>query len=276
MKSRSNRTSLSSTPTAGFSLAAALVILAAGLPRSAHAATVVADWRFNGNTNDSSVNGNNGTITGSTSYVTGKSGQAIRLENGAGVTIPVAAALPLGANSSWTINLWLAFSSAPAPLLSLAGFGQQNGWAPEITGTARSLTSNVGDANIFFWQINSPSLDGGTTYIGDGTFHMYTISSENTGATGTAILKIYRDSTLVATSSPLNNIRDAFGTSIFVGGTSQWGKTWAGSVDEFTLWNGALTQTEVNTLYAVPEPSAYGLLLLSMSSLCLNRRRIQA
>ena len=272
MKSRSNRTSLSSTPTAGFSLAAALVILAAGLPRSAHAATVVADWRFNGNTNDSSVNGNNGTITGSTSYVTGKSGQAIRLENGAGVTIPVAAALPLGANSSWTINLWLAFSSGPAHLTSIAGFGKQNSFAPEITGQARSLAQVGG--NVYLWQINSPDVDSSTPYIADGTFHMYTITSSNT-APGTADLKIYRDSALV-TSTSRNNVADALGTTIFVGGTSQWGNTWAGSVDEFTLWNGALTQTEVNTLYAVPEPSAYGLLLLSMSSLCLNRRRIQA
>lgn len=250
----------------------ALVLLGAGLPLSAPAATLVADWSFNGNTNDSSGNGNNGTISGSTSYVTGKSGQAISLATGASVSNATASLLPLGADYSWTINLWLAFSSAPANLTSLAGFGKQNSFAPEITGQARSLVQV--DGNVYLWQINSTDVASSTPYIADGTFHMYTITSSNT-ASGTADIKIYRDSTLV-TSTSRNGIVDALGSSIFVGGTSQWNNQWAGYADEFTLWDGALTQTEVNTLYAVPEPSGYTLILFGMVSLFLIRRRIQA
>ena len=84
---------------------------------------------------------------------------------------------------------------------------------------------------------------------------------------------MYRDSTLVktgtvslvdATGTPLvSGYPNVSPTEIDVGGTSPWTPGtggWAGAADEFTIWNGVLTQANVTNLYAsnaiaTPEPS---------------------
>ena len=89
-------------------VAAGTLLLGTALP-----AGVAAHYTFEGNANDASGNGNNGTLVGSPTFTTGKFGQALSLA-GAGqyVTVPYSSSLNL--TGAYTVSTWVNIASQPA------------------------------------------------------------------------------------------------------------------------------------------------------------------
>lgn len=238
---------------------------ALALPGIASAATIATDWTFNDTLNDSSANGNTGTLTsGFPNYTSGQFGDAISLAAGVSVEDTAAAGLPTGQTDAFSINVWASFATAPTNGIYLGGFGTRN---VEGDGDERALIEHNG--HIYFWG-NGYDLDTGVQYVADGGFHMYTVTYS--GST----LTVYVDGASVASgtinfaSGTISDVRVG-GTDGFEGSGSNFG------VDEFTVWNGALTPSEITHLYnvnAVPEPAMAGLFLAAGSATtCIRRRR---
>src|SRR5687767_2063052 len=104
---------------------------------AATTARLVSEWKFENDPNDTSGSANNGTITGSPTYVTGRFGQGIYLNRPDSIQKTGAANLPVLAADSWSCNQWLYLTNAPDSLACFAGFG--NPASTGGAGTARSL-----------------------------------------------------------------------------------------------------------------------------------------
>ncbi|AQT68760.1 Immunoglobulin I-set domain protein [Anaerohalosphaera lusitana] len=233
----------------------AVLLSVAGFSQGAE---LVHKWSFEGNTLDTSGSGNDGTVNGGTaSYVSGQFGQAISLD--AGVSVDAAAGttanVPTQATDSWSMNMWLNIDTPLPSLAALAGFSAREDYSGNETedegGTRRIFNAfgGSGDNDIYFWGLSwlsEPPIYGdisfaGNEYASDSQWHMYTFTFDGTTLTG------YVDGTAIGTGTP--ELVDALNDAVFVGGTSLWGSTFAGSFDEFTIWNGALSEGEISDLY---------------------------
>ncbi|MBX2852996.1 MAG: LamG domain-containing protein [Phycisphaeraceae bacterium] len=242
------------------------VLFAAG---SASAATIVHQWSFDGNLNDSSGNGNTGVLTNvdgvtpaTPVYVAGQSGQAISIAANEGVLNNAATGLPTtAATDSWSMNVWLKLDNPPASLNYFGGFGgNTNNVGPGFDGTARGYL-NFG-AGVYFWG-SSRDLNSGPAYIVDGQWHMYTITYN----ADTSRMITYLDGAGVGSGDVA--LEDA-PANVQIGNlANMWNSNFVGSVDEFTIWSGELAFKEVVSL--VPEPSS--LALLGLGGLVMLRRR---
>ena len=217
--------------------AAAVGILFCG---STARADVVVDWTFNSTLNDSSGNGNNGTLAGA-SYVTltGTNGitlTGVNLASTQEVIDNSATNLPTLGGDPWTMNLWLNLSSGMGNLATVGGFGGPDAGA----GGLRRMTQYFG--GMYFWG-DTADVATGAPYYTDSSWHMYTImysGSAAGGANGT--VSMYRDGTLL---SSYWNGDNAFKN---VAEIVQVGSGFAGSVADFSLWNNCLSQGEVTFL----------------------------
>jgi hypothetical protein len=216
-------------------------------------ATLISEWKFEDNLNDSSGTGNEGTAMGSVEYVPGMAGKAIRLAKGNPVVKEGAVGLPLGATNSWSMNLWVRLSEAPTALAYLGGFG------PVMSvgaGTARGLLAFEGPQNngIYVWG-NSLDTSTGVPYPLN-RWAMITISHD--GSDGRT--QVYLDGVLIG-----QNIRNYVDVPegenrISLAPTSNWTVDVAGDFDEFTIWNGAMGPGQIQSLYTAAKPAMTAML----------------
>jgi hypothetical protein len=241
------------------------------------AATLVNLWSFENNFLDTSGNGNNGTsVTGAPTFVPGQFGQAVSIGSGDGVKSPLGTPinLPLSGASAWSMNLWAKFDTAPGVLQYLAGFGSNTDYT--AYGQPRGIITYGGGASNDFYFWGASDVDSGVTYSADGQWHMYTVTHN-----GSAI-QMYKDGTPIFGSPVLPSpipLVDTF-DEIQVGNPSVWSSTFQGALDEFSIFAGELSQSQVDNLYtsnniSAPEPSTLsGVLFMVMGSAgCVTRRR---
>jgi hypothetical protein len=206
------------------------------------AATLVNEWKFEGNASDTSGNHNDGTITGSPSYVPGKFGQGLYVNQADKVQNAAAAGLPTVGSDSWSMNLWLYLTNTPGSLAYLAGFGGGNALQ------ARGLIAygDPGSRGIYAWGGNS-DLASGIAYPLN-QWIMVTITHDG----ATSARNIYLNGTNIASSTlaALGNTVNTIIAGGAGGGPAGWGGRYQGILDEFTIWRGALTTDEVAGLYA--------------------------
>jgi len=139
-----------------------------------------------------------------------------------------------------------------------------------VAGQGNRLRTNLIDADD---PTGSSFVDVSPAYA-DGLWHLYTLVVDEDGA------RVYVDGALAATGPAGGDAFNPTG-SLFFGGRNDgdgnrfYGRTAAtsGLLDEVLLFDRALTAADVQSLYAVPEPSAAALVAGAAAALLGRRRR---
>ena len=220
-------------------------------------------WPFNGNANDESGNGNNGTVNGATlssdrfgnnnkSYLFDGSSSRIAFNlNSIGNLFPT--------STETTSSIWVKTTDLNGPLISMQG---NNGIEYDFhIGTLADVVQNAGSYGIL---VRDNCCGTGNNAFAsnctDNTWHMLTIVRSADGS-----LKFYKDAVLENTSGPGQNGDLAFNpTYMSFGADYAWivgsqngcmscnsndQQHLNGTLDDIGIWNRALTQTEITTLY---------------------------
>jgi hypothetical protein len=211
------------------------------------AATAVSEWKFEENLNDTTTNNNAGTALGTVEYIAGVSGKAVRLAEANPIVNDAAQGLPMAATNSWSFNLWVKFATPPKRLAYLAGFGPVTG---TTEGQARGLLAFSGsqDNNIYVWG-SSRDLASATTYPLN-RWAMVTVTHD--GADGTT--SIYLDGQLIAQNVQVLTDIPEGANRITLAPTSNWSIDTAGDFDEYSIWSGVLSLTQISDLYGAGKP----------------------
>ncbi|MDF3130830.1 LamG domain-containing protein [Kiritimatiellaeota bacterium B1221] len=128
------------------------------------------------------------------------------------------------------------------------------------------------------YEIGGPALD-------DGNWH-HVVSVYSAGGTfGSGQVAHYVDGSLVSVigtgddnvtvNTTLSATLTGSASPVMLGGRQQDGSTqsFSGQLDEIRIYDHALSQAEITSLYVIPEPSTWALVLLAMFSLAFPRFR---
>jgi hypothetical protein len=190
-------------------------------------------WRLEGNANDSSGNGRDGTLYGDTTYDTGKFGKA-GLFDGSGDYIDVGTSLPFGGEA--TIAAWIyTHTVANGDRAILSGYSG----------------SSMGDLCFFINHDGGGKL--GTYWVGyrpNGTVTLQVntwthVAFVRSGSPGSWTGKYYVNGVLDSSYSTSTNP----GTGSIpksIGRTGNYpGEYWDGLLDEVCAWNRPLAETDI-------------------------------
>ena len=260
-------------------------------------------WLFDGNAK-AQLGGIDGTLTGqgtpgnpptfsgdmvaSHAY---EGNQCLQLEQSSASQQYVDFGAPLQLTDAITASIWFKADGAPGSgqtqfLVGEYGSGERS-WSLatySTGGTLRLLLSDTGD-----WTSTIGKDYYSTQSVTDGEWHnaVFTFeASSEPGGDGAA--RLYLDGVELTVGDGLNKSKDNAITSLnasnlplIVGTRSDLrsystGDYFSGLIDELAIWNSVLTADEVQWLYyssvhAIPEPSAFVLLVLSI--VCFTCRR---
>jgi hypothetical protein len=225
---------------------------------------LVSWWQGEGNALDS-VSANNGSLVGGVTYAPGKKGSAFSFDGTGYVLVPHNASLSF--SSALTIGLW--YKPADGFTASYGLIDKRIGAAGANYGINNSSFAGMG---VYF---DDPTvLDGDDTGYGSvfeasrynpspapGVFHHLAATYHQISATQVQ-LDTYLDGLLVRTKVINGNLANTINNSpVTIGATSQGGgEFFNGLIDEVTIYNRALSGSEVFTLATVPEPTVGTLL----------------
>ena len=213
---------------------AGLALGTAPLPTAAHAACVpppsgLVSWYRAENDTIDAVSANNGTFQGTASYAAGEVDQAFNFD---GTNDVLVGTLSLG--SSFTVDLWL-YPTAAGLYRHVVGNDSVN--SPNYG----SLYFNLD--HMEYWQGNTLRVgaSGGTTPLNTWTHVALTYDG--------SIARLYANGALVGTGSAhVESFNNGFAIGSALA-TGPWGLT-VGKIDEVELFDRALSQLEVQSIYA--------------------------
>ena len=208
---------------------------------------LVGFWPFNGNANDLSLNSNNGTVNGAT-LTTDRNGNANSAYsfNGINNSISVSNSQQLLNLSNFTYSTWVyANINTPADGLVICSYD----------GNSRGalLYSNTNSSEI---RIHSNSNTDISAVAQSNTLsmswhHIVAVKNDNE-------LKMYLDNILIDTINISNFNYSTSSIYPLMFGKASWynGGYFNGKIDDIGIWNRALTQAEITTLFTeVPQYS---------------------
>lgn len=226
-------------------------IISAQVPSYVPTNGLVGYWPFNGNANDESGNGNNGILLNGMSLTIDRFSMlnsaynvdGVNCINSRGITLPIS----MNNSNEYSISIWYKVN--------------------DINKENQTILS-TNPHNIIALNYNhpqSPNLIGG--YIGDGT-NWIVGDWGNQNTFQLANYSIWHNVVIVKSGSGVNYYSDgalirnqpissSFGNSNFnfnIGGINFNGTTWcyevfSGNFDDIGIWNRALTQQEITSLY---------------------------
>lgn len=203
--------------------------------------SLVGWWPFNGNANDNSANGNNGTVMGAT-LTTDRfnNSNAAYLFNGNSDQIQVPDANSLDLNNKYTLSAWYNTNSNTPVLQAPLGKARINGQ------TGYQLLANI-QSNILQFGFNDGNLNGAvTTPITIGNiagWHLLTGTYDGTTA------KIYIDGQLMNSGIVSYTLQNSTYPLLFGTETAILNRYFNGKLDDIGIWSRALTDCEVKRLY---------------------------
>ncbi|WP_164743423.1 LamG-like jellyroll fold domain-containing protein [Microbacterium sulfonylureivorans] len=192
---------------------------------------------------DSSGFAANGTVSGTTSWVSGKSGNALSL--GSANSHSDIGLRDLGTASGMTLSMWVKTTSTATNSYLFGGWD-----GPGVQFTFNTGTAGGGKVNLYhssFGRVNS------TTSVNDGSWHLVTWRYVKNGT-----FKIYVDGTEEATANVTTPINwDDWYWIIGAEGSSK-SNGFIGSIDDVRLYDRALAPAEIQNLYSAAVNLAQG------------------
>jgi hypothetical protein len=206
-------------------------------------------WQFEGNLQDS-LTGNDGKAQGTLSYATGEVGLAAVFNGATSIRVPASPSLDVGRGSGLTFEAWL--SPSNFSYQTVCEWNLNNG---SIFGTAQigvNLELNVGVpgdmvGNIVDITMVSHKVASTTNIITANAFQHVAMTYDKTS--GVAVL--YRNGVAIATTN-LGSFTPQTSFDLFMGVRPSGyatGYYFQGELDEPTLYNRALSASEVQAIY---------------------------
>ncbi|MBS4028876.1 MAG: carboxypeptidase regulatory-like domain-containing protein [Ignavibacteriales bacterium] len=211
---------------------------------------LVAYYPFNGNANDESGNGWNGTVNGTipTQNRFGISNTAYHFDSTSSNTITTQFSGVLGSHSR-TISFWQTSDNISRSISMSYGAGTNYQSTPGCTFVmfAQRISSNqvIAGVDLRFGGIAYLISDSGSGW------HHYTIVVPDIAQPRTQDVKLYRDGTLVTTVYSMFgdvavNTLDSFN---FIIGQFVNSANFGGNLDDIRIYNRALSDSEIQALY---------------------------
>lgn len=198
-------------------------------------------WKLDGNTNDV-LGVSNGTLQGSgLSWVTGKIGQALNFGVGAG-RMNVGGASQIKPTTAISMGGWFRFSSVPAANSRITSDWHQDG------AKDRWIFGYSPGAGAFNFHLGVDALVGtvGSTIALDTWVHL--VGTASFISLGAYAMTTYRNGSVIATATGSTLFRNGAG-NVCIGQQEEIGGPMTGDIDEYGIWNRALTGAEVLEWY---------------------------
>lgn len=236
-------------------------------------AGLIGYWSGNGNLNDSSVTGNNGSsANGTVTFATGVVGSAFSFTSGSYVSIPDIGAYNFG-SGDFSVGFWFNKNTSTSPWALL---GQDNGggsldkWVIMYNYSAAPGAFNLHLNGTTQAEVRSTavSVDATTWYHLALTRSGSTLTYYLNGAAIASGTTTYSGGFPIPIPNP---------TASLILGYAEPGYSFSGGLlDEVVIYNRALTAGEVAALAAVPEPATFAFAsgLAALVGVAVRRRRV--
>ena len=199
---------------------------------------LVAYYPFNGNANDASGKGNNGTVTGAalTQDRFANTNSAYSF-NGVNSYIGFSS-VPTSQVDNWTVTAWI----KPASLNQAQSIAVAMGYDDGYSGNGYSLGVYVGQLHAVFGGVGD--LDGGFTFASTSQWYQV-VMLRSSGVTAFYVNGVLTSSG--NTASPVTPTAFRIGSDIGL-------RYFNGAIDDVRIYNRALASNEVAQLYAYESP----------------------
>jgi uncharacterized protein (TIGR02145 family) len=203
-------------------------------------------WPFNGNANDESGNGNNGTVNGAT-LTTDRNGLANKAYSFDGVDDRIEVPSVNGNYQNFSVSLWIRSSSSGQSQQVFFAHSDYTNSSKEII----ALTKNSSNLWLGFKQnSNCMAGQGWNGVTGNITSNFNNVWNHLVFVFSGPIKATYLNGNLLAQSSNTGTIDYCSNSNVRFGNYNanypQWYK---GDLDDIGFWNRVLTQQEISNLY---------------------------
>ena len=207
---------------------------------------LVAYYPFNGNANDESGNGNNGTVNGATLTADrfGNVNSAFDFSNSY-INVPNSSSLQI--NTSLTISLWVKFDSFPTvSCIFSKGSDEPSSADSWVAWFFPQGNNGSGGLNIFQQTSSQPACGAGVDGISANSWHniMFVFNGDSASCFFNGIM-------VQNTSCNRNVFSNVFDLKFGRMGhpSGGWPYYMDGKLDEIGIWNRALSPSEIQQLY---------------------------
>ncbi|GDX48754.1 hypothetical protein LBMAG25_15720 [Bacteroidota bacterium] len=201
-------------------------------------------WPFNGNANDESGNGNNGTVNGA-ALTTDRFGNANAAYDFDGVNdfVQVAHSSSLTFQSDVTFSFWLYqfdYSLNTSGLPERQPIGKQRN--TNTTGIGFETVDALGSCcGPQFYITPNPQYEDASPMLLQTWVHLV-------GTYDGSTLNLFLNGTLLGSATGTANLSTIV-ADLFFGKEGALGRAYKGHIDDIGIWNRALTQQEITNLY---------------------------
>jgi hypothetical protein len=196
-------------------------------------------WTFNQDPNDSSPNGHDGILIGDAGFVQDPDrGDVLKLD-GDGDCIEVAGYKGITGKYPRSVSAWIK--------TDMTSVGEIISWGSKVSG-ARWLLMLRKDYGTLRLEVVNGSVNG-TTVINDGKWHHVAAVWEEDYGDYVKDVRLYVDGQLEATTGSTRMIDTGNDADVMIGCSTGSERFFDGLMDEFAIWDRALSVAQIRILY---------------------------